>query len=114
MFVAGMPPDEGGEAVGAFLERRREADPALRWTESYQWHVTLAFLPEVGARRLDDVVERLTRAAARRTPFPITLAGSGAFPDPAHARVLWLGATSEPDTALAQLATGVRAAANKA
>jgi 2'-5' RNA ligase len=114
MFVAVVPPVDVVEAIDEFLEPRREADPALRWTEPYQWHLTLAFLPEVGARSLDDLAERLTRAAARRTSFSVTLAGSGAFPDPAHARVLWLGATSDPGSALGHLATGVRAAANKA
>jgi RNA 2',3'-cyclic 3'-phosphodiesterase len=114
MFVAVVPPAEVVEAVSAFLEPRRDADTALRWTEPYQWHLTLAFLPEAGPRHLDDLVERLTRAAARRTTFVVTLAGSGAFPDPAHARVLWLGATSEPIDALSHLATGVRAAAGKA
>lgn len=114
MFVAVIPPPEVVEGIEEFLEPRRDADPALRWTEPYQWHLTLAFMPEVGARALDDLVERLTRAAARRRPFEVTLTGAGAFPDAARARVLWLGAHTEPDEALRHLATGVRAAANKA
>ena len=114
MFVALVPPPEVVEHISEFLEPRRDADPALRWTESYQWHLTLAFLPEVGTRSLDDLVERLTRAAARRSAFTVSLAGSGAFPSAARARVLWLGAASDPTESLSRLATGVRAAANKA
>ncbi|MDX6296571.1 MAG: 2,3-cyclic 3-phosphodiesterase, partial [Nocardioidaceae bacterium] len=114
MFVAVVPPAEVLDDLVAFLEPRRQADPALRWTESYQWHLTLAFLPEVGLRNLDDLVARLTRAAARRRTFTVTVAGSGAFPAPERARVLWLGATADPVESLARLATGVRAAANKA
>lgn len=114
MFVAVVPPDEIVDQVHEFLEPRREADPALRWTEPYQWHLTLAFLPEVGARKVDGLVERLTRAAAKRDPFAVRLAGSGAFPTVPHARVLWLGASADPPESLRRLATGVRAAANKA
>ena len=114
MFVAVVPPAEVVVHIGEFLEPRRDADAALRWTEPYQWHLTLAFLPEVGTRALDDLVERLTRAAARRQPFGVTIGGSGAFPTPERARVLWLGAAADPPESLTRLATGVRAAANKA
>jgi RNA 2',3'-cyclic 3'-phosphodiesterase len=114
MFVAVTPPAEVVEHIGAFLEPRHDADPALRWTEPYQWHLTLAFLPEVGARSLDHLIERLTRAAARRARFTVTLTDAGAFPSPDRARVLWIGAASDPPESLSHLATGVRAAANKA
>ncbi len=114
MFVAVVPPPDVVEDLAEFLEPRREADPALRWTDPYQWHLTLAFLPEVGGRHLDELVERLTRAAARRTTFDVTLVGAGAFPSSERARVLWLGAETDPPEAIGHLATGVRAAANKA
>ncbi len=113
MFVAVVPPTEVVEQIEAFLEPRRDADPALRWTEPYQWHLTLAFLPDVGARSLDALVERLERVAGRRTTFAVRFDGSGAFPSPDRARVLWLGVTADPPASLDHLATGVRAAANK-
>ena len=114
MFVAVVPPPEIVEQIGDFLEPRRDADPALRWTEPHQWHLTLAFLPHVGVRRLDELVERLTQAASRRTAFDVRFAGSGAFPAPERARVLWLGAAMHPPEEIDHLATGVRAAANSA
>ena len=42
-------------------------------------------------RQLDDLVERLARAGKRRTAFPTRIAGGGAFPNAAQARVLWAG-----------------------
>ena len=115
MFVAVVPPPEVVERIERRSSSRADdADPRCAGPQPYQWHLTLAFLPEVGARSLDDLVERLTRAAARRSPFTVTLAGSGAFPSPERARVLWLGATADPPDSLSHLATGVRAAANKA
>ncbi|HEX6148665.1 RNA 2',3'-cyclic phosphodiesterase [Nocardioides sp.] len=115
MFVALTPPDEAVEHLDAFLEARREAAP-FRWTLPEQLHVTLAFLADVPDRRLDDLVERLTRAARRRTRFPTRIAGGGAFPNAARARVLWAGLDVDEAgrTEVGRMATGARAAASKA
>ncbi len=116
MFVAVLPPAEVVDDLAAFLEPRQESDPGLRWTAPEQWHVTLAFLPAVADRHLDDLVERLGRAAARRTPFPGTVAGGGAFPSPGRAKVVYAGVVTSEDggTELGRLSTGARAAATKA
>jgi 2'-5' RNA ligase len=75
----------------------------------------LAFLAEVPDRKLDDLVERLGRAASRRTAFEAAVAGGGAFPNVARARVLWAGLDTDQDglTELSRMATGARAAANR-
>jgi 2'-5' RNA ligase len=115
MFVAVVPPEEVREDLAAFLDARREAGP-FRWTLPEQVHLTLAFLERVEERRLDDLVERLGRAAARRTAFPTRVAGGGAFPNAARARVLWAGLdlAGRGRTELDRLATGARAAASRA
>ncbi|QIG44984.1 RNA 2',3'-cyclic phosphodiesterase [Nocardioides anomalus] len=114
-FVALVPPVEALEDLDTFLEVRREVGD-LRWVQADQVHATLAFLGDVPDRRLDDLVERLGRAAAKRTAFPTAIAGGGAFPDAARARVVWAGLQLEEDgrTELDRLATGCRAAANRA
>jgi 2'-5' RNA ligase len=115
MFVALTPPDAAVEHLDEFLAVRREAAP-FRWSLPEQLHVTLAFLAEVPERRLDDLVERLGRAAKRRTPVPTRITGGGAFPDAARARVLWAGLDVDDAgrTELARMATGARAAASRA
>ncbi len=115
MFVALVPPEEAVEHLDEFLEVRREAAP-FRWTLAEQLHVTLAFLAKVPDRRFDDLVERLERAARRRTPVTTRFAGGGAFPDPSRARVLWggLGLDDAGRTEVSRMATGARAAASKA
>lgn len=113
MFVALFPPAAALDHLEEFLAVRREAGPALRWTVPEQWHLTLAFLPAVADRHLDDLSERLAQAAARRTAFSVALAGGGAFPDPARAKVLFARVESD-EAELERLATGVRAAAGKA
>lgn len=115
MFVALVPPPEALDSLAEFVEPRREAEPGFRWTDPQQWHVTLAFMADVPERCLDDLLARLERAARRRTSFPAAVVGGGAFPNPARAKVLFAGVAADPDgVELARLATGVRAAANKA
>lgn len=113
MFVALVPPDDAVEHLDDFLEVRRDAGE-FRWTAVEHLHVTLAFYATVADRQLDALVEGLGRAAARRTPFSTRVAGGGAFPDVARARVLWAGLTldEEAGTELDRLATGARAAAS--
>lgn len=115
MFVALVPPQQAVEHLDAFLEPRRSA-AAFRWAGVEQLHVTLAFLAEVEERRLEDLVERLGRAAARRSAFDTAITGGGAFPNVGRARVLWAGLALDEHgrTELDRLATGCRAAANRA
>jgi 2'-5' RNA ligase len=114
LFAAVVPPEEALEDLDDFLDVRREAGP-FRWTQIDQVHVTLAFLADAPERSLDELVERLGRAAGRRTAFPTAIAGGGAFPDAARARVLWAGLDLDEAgrTELGRLATGARAAAVK-
>ena len=114
MFVALVPPEEALEDLAEFLVPRQEAGSGFRWTVPDQWHVTLAFMPQVQDRVLDDLLARLQRGAARRTPFTVTVTGGGAFPNAARAKVLFAGLEVGDPEELRRLATGARAAAGKA
>lgn len=114
MFVALVPPDPVLEDLGEFLAPRQEAEPGFRWTAPDQWHVTLAFMPAVPERVLDDLLARLERAAARRSRFDVVLGGGGAFPHPAGAKVLYTRVETAAQEELRRLAAGARAAAGKA
>ena len=115
MFVALRPSPTAIEHLEAFLEPRRDA-AAFRWTLPEQLHVTLAFLADVPERHLDDLIERLERAARRRTCFEARVAGGGAFPNVGRARVLCAGLELDDHrrTELDRMATGARAAAGRA
>jgi 2'-5' RNA ligase len=112
MFVAVVPPDDVVEHLDGFLEPRRDA-AEFRWAPLEQLHLTLAFLASVPDRRLDDLVERVRAAASRRTPFATRVAGGGAFPDVARARVLYadLALDEGARSSLERLAAGARTAA---
>jgi RNA 2',3'-cyclic 3'-phosphodiesterase len=113
LFAAVVPPDHVTEHLDDFLSVRREAGE-FRWTVPEQWHLTLAFMPAVADRHLDDLLERLGRAGHRRRPFDLRIEGGGAFPDPARAKVLFAGLETEGRTELQRLATGARAAGTRA
>ena len=116
MFVALVPPEPAVADLDSFLEPRRDAGADLRWVDPGHVHLTLAFLADVAEGQLDDLVERLARAAQRRTAFRARITGGGAFPNVGRARVVWaglgLGETGEVE--LPRLATGARAAASRA
>ena len=118
MFAAVVPPQDVLEDLEEFLGPRQEAGPEsapFRWTRPEGWHLTLAFMAQVPERSLDDLLERLSRAGRRRDPFTLRLAGGGAFPNPARAKVLYAGVEAAPDDLeeLRRLSTGARAAAGK-
>jgi 2'-5' RNA ligase len=112
MFVAVRPPEQVLDDLAGYVEPRRDVDSPLRWTRPEQWHITLAFLPSVADRQLDGLVERLAETTAGRSTFQLALAGAGAFPNPARAKLLWagLGGDLEP---LGRLAGAIRSAAGR-
>ena len=55
MFIALLLPEAVKQDLAEFLEPRQEAGPNLRWTVPEQWHLTLAFLPEVTDRHTDEL-----------------------------------------------------------
>lgn len=118
LFVALLPPPEALEDLDEFLAPRREvAQHGLRWSPIEFVHLTLAFLPDVAEGDLDLLEDRLREAAEKRSPFTARIAGGGAFPDPAAARVLWCGFetdTPEGRQELERLAVGTRNAAGVA
>lgn len=114
MFVAIMPPEHVIEDLDAFLVPRREHG-WFRWSLAEQFHVTLAFLEQVPDHALDELSDGLERAAGRRPVFEAAICGGGAFPNPAHAKLLYCGLdlTFDARTELDRLATGTRAAAGR-
>jgi 2'-5' RNA ligase len=115
MFVALPLPEGVKEDLAEFLEPRQEAghrELGLRWSTPDQWHVTLAFLADVAERHADELSERLERAVSRRKPLVLRMAGAGAFPRAARAKVLWAGVEHDGEE-LTRLAGGVRAAGAK-
>jgi len=64
-----------------------------RWVEAENMHLTLRFAGDIDGRTADDFADQLADIGA--APFPVSIAGAGAFGgrDP---RVLWAGVAPSP------------------
>lgn len=109
LFVAVPLPTAAVEDLAAYLEPRREAGAGLRWADADQWHLTLAFMPDVPAHRVEDLVGTLGESLADLAGPALRLAGGGCFPDVSRAKVLWVG-VGDPDGGLPALARRARGA----
>lgn len=108
LFVAVIPPRPVVLELRAALTTLPHDNPRLRWCRPETWHVTLAFFGEVPEDNLDDLKDRLGRAAARNTPMELALAGGGHF----GGRTLWTGVQGERDR-LGRLAESVNSVARR-
>ena len=77
----------------------------VKRVEPPNFHFTLIFLGEVSDDDIDRTKEKLT--GLQFEPFTITYTGIGAFPNPAHARVVWAGVDSHSAQKLTALANDV-------
>jgi 2'-5' RNA ligase len=66
------------------------ADKRLRWVRPENLHVTLKFIGEVEAAKLDGIRSALT-AIGLDAPVGLDFRGLGFFPDEKYPRVLWVG-----------------------
>ena len=73
--------------------------------EPHNLHLTLIFLGEISHNDSDKIKERLT--GFQFEPFTVSYSGIGAFPNPARARVVWIGVDSEGVQKLTTLANDV-------
>ncbi|MFG2832863.1 RNA 2',3'-cyclic phosphodiesterase [Streptomyces sp. NPDC048434] len=111
LFAAVLPPAPAIEELAAEVAqlKRLPAADRLRWTGRDSWHYTLAFYGEVPEEIVPELRERLGRAAGRRDPYALRIAGGGRFSD----RVVWAGADGDRP-AMRTLADAASAAARRA
>lgn len=77
----------------------------IKPVDPHNFHFTLIFLGEISDHDVDRIKEKL--AGFQFEPFTITYTGVGAFPNPAYARVVWVGVDSEGAQKLTGLANEV-------
>ncbi len=111
LFAAVLPPAPALEELAVEVAQLKKLPAAdrLRWTGRDGWHFTLAFYGEVPEEILPELHERLARAAHRRDPYALRIAGGGRFSD----RVVWAGADGDRP-AMGRLADSAAAAARRA
>lgn len=102
LFAAVPIPEPGRAQILGLLGHLRGGDWPVRWVHDEGVHMTLKFFGEVGAERLDVIVEALRFAAAGAGPLALRLGELGAFPSRSRPRILWVGIEAPPSLELLQ------------
>lgn len=68
----------------------------VRWVATEQIHLTLRFIGEVDADRVDAIGAAIGRRVRPLPGFSLSLTSAGAFPLVRRARVVWIGVRSTP------------------
>ena len=92
LFVSVDLPEELADGVSEIQDEFADAS-GLSVTDSEQAHVTLKFLGDTPADRLDDLCGALDAAVSEAEvgPFEVTYGGLGVFPNLDYISVVWLG-----------------------
>lgn len=99
LFVAIEIPEAIQTALAGMQQELRRAQADINWTKPENIHLTLRFLGEVEAGRVDALKRVCNETAARFRPFVLQMSGAGVFPNFRQPRVLWAGLSGETETA---------------
>lgn len=112
-FIAIELSDEIHQRLDEVIARYKKQLPEvpIRWVPAQNIHLTLRFLGEVSLTNLDLLTSLLQKEIAAHHPFEISVGGSGAFPTPRRARVLWVGVEAPPELAAVQ--SGIESAVER-
>ena len=94
IFCAVELPEDVRARVAAHVENLRAASPEslkISWERAEKLHLTLKFLGEIEAERVEALTRAANRAAGAMGKFEASLREAGAFPARGNPRVLWLG-----------------------
>ena len=108
-FLALVVGDETRQRLAAIAAELSPRLVGFKWTKPEQLHLTLAFLGEVDAARIDDLRAALSAAVQSQQPFDLRWQGLGGFPKPNRAHILWAGVSNGAEP-LAELQRAVAAA----
>jgi len=96
-FICIEIPESIKERIGELQDKLRKSQAPVSWTRPSNIHLTLKFLGGVPVSRIERVGSALSRAARGIGPIEVVIGGSGCFPSPRSARVLWVGIETLPE-----------------
>jgi 2'-5' RNA ligase len=69
----------------------------VKWVDPANIHLTLKFLGNVAADRIDEISLAMTEAARGTPPFSLEIKELGVFPNPRRVQIIWVGLGGEVD-----------------
>lgn len=98
-FIAIPLPQEGIAVLEETVQGLdAEFGKCVRWVRPEGMHLTLKFMGDIPAALVERVLEALPQVTAGFSPFGLTIAGLGVFPNPRRPRVLWAGVQGDLET----------------
>ncbi|MDZ7374016.1 MAG: RNA 2',3'-cyclic phosphodiesterase [candidate division KSB1 bacterium] len=94
-FIAVDVPAQCKQRIADLQKELRAYPGRVTWTRAEGIHVTLKFLGNVEATRIDAVAEALARAVRGAQRPRLCARGTGAFPSWRSPRVFWIGVEDE-------------------
>ncbi len=108
-FIAVELPREIRLALEMLQARLKSPDqPWVKWVDPRGIHLTLKFLGNVTASRIDEIIKAMGDAARGTTALHLELKGMGVFPNHRRVQVAWIGLDGEIDR-LSQLQQRIEA-----
>lgn len=96
LFLAINLPAATRRAIAEATAPLRDCAPELTWVREPLLHLTLKFLGDQPAERLDEIKGAVAAVAGRHRELLMALGGVGAFPNFRRAHVVWMGVAQEP------------------
>ena len=94
-FIAIEIPEVIKEGMARAQVRLKGAGVDAGWPRSEGIHLTLKFLGETSDERVPQIMQALALALGGTERFRLSPEGVGTFPNPAAARVVWVGITGD-------------------
>jgi len=106
-FIAIELPDElKAEIKRVQAKLKSDGEAGVKWVDPRGIHLTLKFLGDVAADRIDEITGAIRVAVQGISPFRLEVKGLGVFPNLNRVRVVWVGLSGELDK-LIQLARSI-------
>ena len=106
-FIAIELPDALKAGLGQLQDRLKAGGQfPVKWVDPYSIHLTLKFLGNISAEKIDDITGAISEAAREVSPFRLEVQGLGVFPNPRRVQVAWVGISGEVDK-LVRLQQGI-------
>lgn len=97
-FIAIELPDEVKRRLRELQAQLKAGGPTpVKWVEPDNIHLTLKFLGNVAADRIDEIAAAMTEAMRGTSPFKLEVTELGVFPNPRRVQVIWVGLGGEVD-----------------
>ena len=97
-FIAIELPEEVKKSLRELQAQLKTGSQApVKWVEPNNIHLTLKFLGNVAADRIEEIGTVMTEAVRGTSPFSLEVTELGVFPNPRRVQVVWVGLGGEVD-----------------